>query len=449
MGKFELRDTTVRIQQMLLESYKRNPKIALLTLKTGGGKTYAAIHTAAAFDPNQLLIVFTTSKVANSHQWEQSVKDYNEVMGTNLLIICYNYDKVISDSFVTEFGERILSINRRKMLILDEVHRIKLSSSGKLSQRSKFIQKLARTKDVDRTLGLSATPFSNSYLDLAPYLVMGGYYSSKTDFINKQIKWFDDYHNPVITDSYGNISRFAFRDPDLIDRQLREISVYLNTSQYMPDLTVSHEFFNISANTRYELDTIDDDYESGEIEFPIQARMMQEDVLATKGYVPKDLRLLNLLTRRDKGEFGQVHPILIFYQYNKVCEHLIKMIQTMRPDLPIHTVNGHSKDTLQKPHDNDSVYLVQYEAGGEGLDWQWSNMSVFYEAPVRYEKYVQAKGRNLRNRKLMEHVYHFEFEFRNTLDQDRWEINRKKKDFTDEVASSTYIKKHKRKARNK
>ncbi|MFV4951567.1 helicase-related protein [Lactobacillus delbrueckii] len=197
---------------------------------------------------------------------------------------------------------------------------------------------------------LTKSAISNSYLDLAPYLVMGGYYSSKTDFIRQQIKWFDDYHNQVITDNY----------------------------------------------------------ESGEIEFPIQARMMQEEVLATSGYAPKDLRLLNLLTRRDKGEFGQIHPILIFYQYNKVCEHLIKMIQTVRPDLPIHTVNGHSKDTLRKPHD-ESAYLVQYEAGGEGLDWQWSNMSVFYEAPIRYEKYIQAKGRNLRNRKLMEHVYHFEF----------------------------------------
>ena len=49
-------------------------------------------------------------------------------------------------------------------------------------------------------------------------------------------------HNPVITDNYGNISRFAFRNPNLIDRQLQEISVYLNTSQYMADLTVSHEF---------------------------------------------------------------------------------------------------------------------------------------------------------------------------------------------------------------
>lgn len=46
---------------------------------------------------------------------------------------------------------------------------------------------------------------------------------------------------------------------------------------------------------------IDDAYESDKIELPIQARMMQEEVLSTSGYAPKDLRLLNLLTRRDKG----------------------------------------------------------------------------------------------------------------------------------------------------
>ena len=34
------------------------------------------------------------------------------------------------------------------------------------------------------------------------------------------------------------------------------------------------KFFNISASTRWDLDMIDDAYESGEIEFPIQARMM-------------------------------------------------------------------------------------------------------------------------------------------------------------------------------
>lgn len=37
------------------------------------------------------------------------------------------------------------------------------------------------------------------------------------------------------------------------------------------------------------------------------------------------------------------------------------MIQPVRLDLPIHTVNGHSKDTEQKPHD-ESAHLVQHEA---------------------------------------------------------------------------------------
>ena len=50
---------------------------------------------------------------------------------------------------------------------------------------------------------------------------------------------------------------------------------------------------------------IDDAYESGEIEFPIQARMMQEEVLSTSGYAPKNLRLLNLLINGIKENLGK------------------------------------------------------------------------------------------------------------------------------------------------
>ena len=42
---FELRPTTERIRKALWQSYARNSKMALLTVKTGGGKTYGAIHT--------------------------------------------------------------------------------------------------------------------------------------------------------------------------------------------------------------------------------------------------------------------------------------------------------------------------------------------------------------------------------------------------------------------
>ena len=116
----------------------------------------------------------------------------------------------------------------------------------------------------------------------------------------------------------------------------------------------------------------------------------------------------------------------------------------MYPTYDIKAINGSSnlsaKD-LSKPDNMDSIYLIQYEAGGEGLDWQWSNLAIFYEAPIRYEKFEQAKGRNLRNKSIMPSVYHYYLEYVNTLDGERWTVNRAKRDFTKEVAEKTFLSK--------
>src|SRR5699024_8978250 len=136
-------------------------------------------------------------------------------------------------------------------------------------------------------------------------------------------------------------------------------------------------------------------------------------------------------------------PILIFYQYTSVCIHLRNLLHQNFPNRQIVMINGRAKvsnDVLKKPPADDAIYLVQYEAGGEGLDWQWSNISIFYESPVRYEKFVQAKGRNVRNKSQMPVVYQFELEFINTLDSERWETNRNKKDFTNDISKRTFLK---------
>ena len=73
------------------------------------------------------------------------------------------------------------------------------------------------------------------------------------------------------------------------------------------------------------------------------------------------------------------------------------------------------------------------------MHWQWSNLSIFYEAPVRYEKFEQAKGRNLRNKSIMPHVYHYYLEYVKTLDGERWDVNRSKRDFTETVAENTFL----------
>lgn len=440
---FTIRPSTTAIATGLLNSYRHNPKMALLTVKTGGGKTYGAIHTFGQLFSNSTLLVFTTAKVAKSKQWETSVKDYNQVMGTNLKIICYNYDKLVNQRFLNQLAEKLqLVSNDRICLILDEVHRIKLAGNGKLSKRSHIIMQLAKQPYITTTLGLSATAFSNSYLDVAPYLVIAGYYHSKTQFMKEHIKRFNEYWQPIVTDWTGNVSRSAFKDPDKIDREIKSISVYVDTSNYLPILTKKHHVFNLANNEASQYNEIMQDYCRGETyEFPIQARMAQEHKLATDLAWHKDLYLLSILKRREQNKFGVKAPVLIFYQYTAVYEHLKNLLHVAYPDYNIIGVNGFTNltsDELSKPKSNNSIYLVQYEAGGEGLDWQWSNISIFYEAPVRYEKFVQAKGRNLRNKSQMSHVYHFELEYASTLDSERWETNRGKRDFTDDVSERTF-----------
>ena len=172
------------------------------------------------------------------------------------------------------------------------------------------------------------------------------------------------------------------------------------------------------------------------------ARIEQENLLVTTLATQKDQFILSLLKRQQANEFDGIHPILIFYQYTLASEHLRNLLTYAAPEYRIVMVNGHAKiseEDMNEPHNLQSIYLVQYEAGGEGLDWQWSNISVFYEAPVRYEKYVQANGRNLRNKSIMPKVYHFGLEYSDTYDGLRWQVNRNKKDFTKNISERTFL----------
>lgn len=442
---FTLRSSTLYIREKLLESYQRNNKIAILTVKTGGGKTYGAIHTFGSIMPNATLLVFTTAKIVKSKQWERSVKDYNQVMHTNLKIICTNYDKLVSQKSISDIYQRLRLIHfQQVVLILDEVHRIKLAGNGKISKRSTMILKLAKQPFITTVLGLSATAFSNSYLDVAPYLVMAGYYRNKTEFLRKHIKKYDKYRQPVVTDDMGRITRDAFYFPEIIDAEIKSISVYVDTSQYKPLVHTYHEYFKLNRDERHLYNMIEDAYRNKEYEYPIQARMDQERMLAQAIPTQKDIYLIGLINMQTQGIFNHlVTPILIFYQYTSVCIHLRNLLHQNFPNRQIVMINGRAKvsnDVLKKPPADDAIYLVQYEAGGEGLDWQWSNISIFYESPVRYEKFVQAKGRNVRNKSQMPVVYQFELEFINTLDSERWDTNRNKKDFTNDISKRTFLK---------
>lgn len=442
---FTLRETTLEMTRQITASYYRNPHIALVTVGTGGGKTYGAIHTLASYYPDALLLVFTTTKVRSSKQWEQSVADYNSVMSTQLLVHVANYEGILTKKIQERLDyllESMQTTNRKVFLVLDEAHKIKLSSNSALSTRAQLIIHYAKNPSVVSTLALSATPFSNSYLDLVPYFIIAHYYKDQRDFIKQHIRLFDKYFKPVVKDRAGRVRRDYFKHPEIIDQHYANISVYIDTDYLKPSVTTYHCRFKLTPIEQSNYNQLKKDFEKGLYEYPVQVRSAQEQLLASSLSGQKNRLLLYLLKQREAGFFDEKQtPILIFYQYTVVYHELKALLEATYPDYELRFIRGGitlSQAKMSEPENPNTIYLIQYESGGEGLDWQWSNLAIFYEAPVKNEKFKQSLGRNVRNKEIMSHVFHFYFEYVNTLDARRWLVNRYKQDFADDIADRLF-----------
>lgn len=443
---FTLRPTTVSMQERLFQVYALSPRMAMLEVGTGGGKTYGAIHTVASIDPDLHMLIFSTNAVLKSNQWDTQVADYNEVMGSHLTFDIFNYEKLALDkhyAIIRDTMDAARSKGKHMVIVLDEIHLVKLAANAKASKRSKRLIEVTRQPGVLTTLGLSATTVTNSLLDMSTYLIIAGFYKSSRDFIKQHVKRYDEYHTPIVKDKSGKIREDYFNNPEYIKGLYKMITVKVDTSEYMPDVTETHLRFKLTKEQRTLYNQTLKDFDMGLYEFPVQVRAAQNKLLSNHIFEQKDLALIGILERRRRLELdGIMAPILIFYEYTATLNHLDRIIKELYPEYPIYYIAGTRKKpkNMGEPEDNRSVYLIQYTSGAEGLDWQWANCSVFYEGPTRTDKFVQAKGRNVRNKSIMPHVYHYFLKYINTLDSQRWDNMNNKTSFTKRLADELFYK---------
>lgn len=443
---FTLRPTTVSMQERLFQVYALSPRMAMLEVGTGGGKTYGAIHTVASISPNLHMLIFTTNAVLKSKQWDTQIEDYNHVMDASLTFDAFNYEKLALDKHYANINQSLLNARnsgKRVIVVLDEIHLVKLASSAKASKRSKRLIDVTRDAAVLTTLGLSATTVTNSLLDMSTYLIIAGFYKSSRDFIHQHVKRYDEYHTPIVKDKSGVVREDYFHQPERIKALYKMITVKVDTSEYMPDVTSTRFRFKLTKDQREMYNQTLRDFDMGLYEFPAQVRGAQNKMLANYLFQQKDLALIGIIEKRKRKELdGIVAPILVFYEYTATLDHLDRIIQELYPEYPIYYIAGTRKkpSNMGEPDNKEAIYLIQYSSGAEGLDWQWSNCSVFYEGPTRTDKYIQAKGRNVRNKSIMPHVFHYFFEYINTLDANRWMTTSNKTKFTEKLANELFYK---------
>ncbi len=83
--------------------------------------------------------------------------------------------------------------------------------------------------------------------------------------------------------------------------------------------------------------------------------------------------------------------LIVFYNFQVELAILTDIL--IKHERPFSIINGNTKDLSAYENSEDSVTLIQYQAGAMGLNLQKANKIVYFTPPVASELFEQSKKR--------------------------------------------------------
>ena len=359
-------------------------------LDMGLGKTFVGSEKMIQLGAKVNLVVCQKSKVEDWVQHFREQYDYNlfdltvKKMCEWFINLCCNPDKFEKSAFPCVgiinydlvFRRSELAKLKDFTLMLDESSLIQ----NEMSKRSKFILRKLKPTNV---ILLSGTPTGGKYEKLWSQCRLLGWDISKTAFWNTYVDFhFDDRNGfPMkIIDGYKNVER--------LKRKLREHGAVFMKSEEVFDLpeTCNNTLFvpTTKEYRKFRKDAIvkfDDQEFVGDTTL---SKMLYERMLC--GFANKD----KLNAFRDLLESTD-DRIIVFYNFNNELMALTNIL--IEEERPFSIVNGNSKDLTEYEKSENSVTLIQYQAGSMGLNLQKANKIVYFTPPLGSEMFEQSKKR--------------------------------------------------------
>lgn len=375
-------------QQQALEVTKDQNRAAYY-LDMGLGKTYVGSEKMKDLGARVNLVICQKSKIddwlehfCNICGWSGSVFDLTRKQGyeafiweftkcpndvrMNFMVGVINYDLI--------FRRPELAKLKNFTLMLDESSLIQNENS----KRSRFI--LRRLKP-DNVILLSGTPTGGKYEKLWSQCKLLGWPITKTQYWNTYVKYHYEEGNGFpfkIVDGYKNIED--------LKQKLREYGAIFMKSDEVFDLPEQIDS-SIYVSTTKEYRKFNKDsiitFEGQEfIGDTTLSKMLYERMLC--GYTNKDKlkALKDLLESTDDR-------VIIFYNFNIELDKILEICDNR----PVSIVNGSKKDLTQYEKSENSVTLIQYQAGSMGLNLQKANKIVYFTPPLSSELFEQSKKR--------------------------------------------------------
>ena len=383
-------------------------------LDMGLGKTFVASEKVKKLNSELTLIVCQKSKIDD---WMEHFKEHYPTyqvtrLKTNIAMLPTSGVMVINYESVWRIPE-LLTL-RKFTLVLDESQYI----AHDTSKRTKFIMKLK----PGAVILLSGTPTGGKYEDLYTQARLLGWNITKREY-------FDRY---IITKEL-KINRFpikkvvGYKNTDDLKNQLRTNgAVFLKTEEAhdLPPQTIIP--VHVDATKDYKT------FRKDRIITVRGTTWIGDGTLTQLLYSRKLCGNFNknkMLLLEDLIESSQ-DRLVIFYNFQDEYDDIRALLMKLKR--PVATVNGKINDLTNYETCNNSVTLVQYQAGSAGINLQKSNTIIYFTPPLSSTHFEQSKKRTHRIGQDRPCIY-YELIVRGSVEEKIYNALAARKDYTDEL----------------
>jgi SNF2 family DNA or RNA helicase len=384
----------------------------------GLGKTFIGSERLRLYGERVNIIVCQKSKIKDwcehfkEHYTDYAVFDLTNKKDMQGFMIYPIYKCIGIINYELAYRREELRQLKDFTMMLDESSMIK----NETAKRTKFILSLKPS----HTILLSGTPTDGKYEFLYSQLRLLGWKITKTAYYNRYIKTeLRSYGGPTfrVVTGYKNVSE--------LKAKLKEYgAVFAKAEEVikLPEKKFIKEYSTVSSDYKKFMKDrvikIDDKELTGDstLSKRLYARMLCSAY--SKDKISRLIDLVNSTSDR----------VIIFYNFNTELEALKKAVS----DRPISIVNGQVKDLKAYENNDNSVTLIQYQAGAMGLNLQKANRIIYFSLPERSELFEQSKARICRIGQEKQCYYHIMM-CRKSVEEKIYDCLLMRKDYTDEL----------------
>lgn len=416
-------------QEDILEETKDMNKVAYC-LDMGLGKTFVGSEKLHQLNKRANLLICQKSLIP---MWINHFKTYYKYQvfdgtkPTQLNQVINSYEKlrpfILIINYDLVFRRDIKSVFRHDFtLMLDESSMIQ----NEKTKRTKYILKM----HPDNIILLSGTPTSGKYERLWSQAHLLGWNITKSKYNKIYVNW-DTMYLGVQKFKVVNKDH-PYKNVQRLKRKLREHgAVFMKTEDVfeLPEQNFIPIKVKQSSNYRKFLK---DKY----LEFDNQELLGDTALTYLLG-----LRQLSGVYSKEKLDRlsdlidSTEDRLIIFYNFDHELDEIIKIAKNKIR--PVSIVNGKTKNLTNYETKDDSITLIQYQAGSMGLNLQKSNKIVYFTPPQQSELYEQSKKRIHRIGQERP-CFYYNLIVEKSVEERIYRALKERRDYTDELFKSDF-----------